>query len=250
MRVSVVNFCSTRADMLAFSTEMLLQNAGAVEFDYYLVTWLPSPEVRDFAERHPATIKHVEHETVPGLAYVPQLRAMMNHGFDVGYAANDWTCLVNTDMAFGEAWLERLAAAAEDPGTIPNSVHITPTKGRAPGIVPGNFGVPTLGTFDLAGFRALHDRLRSPGVLVPAPPLTWENVATFPYLLHRQWWEKCGPWELNYIPGQEAPDRRFFRRCAGAGARFVLVRDSIVYHHEAVERRGARPVGAEHLPEN
>ena len=68
-----------------------------------------------------------------------------------------------------------------------------------------------------------------------------------PYLFHRQYWETCGPWELTLERG--TPDVRFFDRVAAAGAEFALSFGSVVYHHEAVERRGKRPPGAEGMPE-
>ncbi len=45
------------------------------------------------------------------------------------------------------------------------------------------------------------------------------------------------------------PDRRFFQRCLHYGSELTMAMDSICYHHEAVERRGKRPPGTEHLEE-
>jgi hypothetical protein len=252
MRVSVVNFCSTAVDMLDFSTRSLFENAGTTDFDYFLVTWLPTPEVLAWCDRSPYPVTRIPHDTVPGLAYVPQLRAMMNHGFDIGYAAHDWVAIVNTDMAFGRDWLLNLERRATERAIIPNSVHITPTPAGYPpaqgvGIHQGNFGEPTAATFDSSRFWSLHDALyRDQEWTHGTAPGGWESCATFPYLLHRSWWERCGPWSPEHTGG-EAPDRRFFRRCYDAGAKFVLVGNSIVYHHEAVERKRSRPPGAEAL---
>ena len=46
----------------------------------------------------------------------------------------------------------------------------------------------------------------------------------------------------------DTPDRRFFQRVKDAGAQFVMAKDSVVYHHEAAERRrSTRPRGAESM---
>lgn len=254
MRPAVINFCSTALDMLRFSTKMLFENAGTEDFDYFVVTWLPTPEVNSWLTTAPYPINQVLHGTQPGLAYVPQLRAMMNRGFNIGYAASDWVALVNTDMAFGRGWLSNLVRRATSPDVIPNSVHITPTtagyaQAQGVGMFKADFGLPTATTFDIQGFWQLHDGLHQDRTTSQdATPGGWESCATFPYLLHHSWWKKCGPWAHEF-DGIEAPDRRFFRRCALAGAKFLLVHDSIVYHHEAAERRGRRPPGAENIPE-
>jgi hypothetical protein len=248
MRVSVVNFCSTRPDMLDFSSRMLTENAGT-DFDYFVVTWLANRQVAEWLENPPVSARRLIHHTVDGLAYVPQLRAMMNHGFGWGYEVNDWVALVNTDMAFGRNWLRNLVkwAAEAGPGSIVNSTHITPVEGTG-NVITRDLGVTVEGTFLADEFWRLHDELYVERVEWEEERGGWEQCATFPYLLHRSWWEQCGPWSPIF-DGTMAPDRQFFRRCHEGGARFGLAHDSIVYHHEAVERRGARPPGAEHLAE-
>lgn len=254
MRVGVVNFCSTRSDMLRFSTNMLFENAGTNDFDYYVLTWLATSDVVRVLKESPHPAIRVIHETVSGLEYVPQIRALMNHGFDVAFRHHEWACIVNTDMAFGRGWLANLVRRAQDPDLIPNSVHITPVDAvhkpaQDLALYKANFGIPTEATFNMAGFWSMHDAIYRDHVTADHETLGgWGTCATFPYLLHRKWWERYGPWQTNYHGG-DSPDRAFFRRCAGGGARFLLCHDSIVYHHEAVERRGARPPGAEGMPE-
>lgn len=254
MRVSVVNFCSTRTDMLDFSSEMLFEQAGTDDFDYIVVTWLATKEVAEWCARTRLPVRRVIHHSVEGLPYVPQLRAMMNFGFGVGFESNPWVAIVNTDMAFGRDWLRNLVRRATDEDLIPNSTHLTPPDAgyrgaQDVGIFKANFGIPTAETFDLAGFWRRHDLLfEDRAISEVEAPGGWESCATFPYLLHRKWWERCGAWGLHF-DGTEAPDRQFFRRCHDQGAQYLLCRDSIVYHHEAVERRGSRPPGAEHLEE-
>lgn len=231
---------------------MLIQNAGIDDFDYIIVTWNPTPEVEkwiaDHRQRKDGTqIWRGCYFTDKKLAYVPNLRAMFNFGFDAGYARNDWVAIVNTDMAFGENWLINLVRRAEE-NVIPNSLHLTPTIGS--NVITVDLGVPTAKTFHIGRFWKLHRELCTDKVETEEDRGGWRACATMPYIIHRKWWNACGPWEPNHIRGCESPDRRFFGRCHDAGARFILVHDSICYHHEAVERRGkARPIGIENMPE-
>ena len=256
MRVSVVNFCSTALDMLEFSTDQAVALAGGGDFDYLGVTWNPSPEVDDWLKAQPG-IRRAHYETDPNLAYVPNLRKMMSFGFDEGYRFNDYVAIINTDMAFSSDWLLNLARQATE-DVIPNSVHVTPIDG--PATVKEDCGVPTLATFQQAKWehivRRLQQRARAharahDGNVVMTPEDLggdWRTCATMPYVLHKKWWERYGPWEPNLGNQREAPDRRFFGRCHAGGAKFILCLDSICYHHEAVERRSARrPIGVENM---
>ena len=119
------------------------------------------------------------------------------------------------------------------------------------GILTENLGVPEPGTFNRWRFVQLYDKNYKDNVVYSdtlIPNQGYRQCATMPYLFHRKYWESCGPWELECVDGQ-SPDVRFFDRVHAAGARFAMTDSSIVYHHEAVERRGKRPKGAEHLPE-
>jgi hypothetical protein len=246
MRVSIVNFCSTAADMLEFSTDQLFQCAGTDEFDYLVVTWNPTDVVRQFLRTRPE-IRQVPYETDHNFAYVPNLRRMFNLGFGVGYQLNDYVCIVNTDMAFGRDWLVNLTRRAT-PEIIPNSLHITPIKG--PNVVTADCGLPTWTSFNFDRFWKLHDQLYCDKVETEEERGGWRATQTLPYVIHRKWWERCGPWLPTHVPGQEPPDRQFFSRVHEAGGRYILCHDSICYHHEAGERRsGKRPEGAEHMRE-
>jgi len=251
MRVSVVNFCSTAIDMLHFSTEHLIKNAGTDDYDYILVTWNPNDEVQKFADAYShckvKSLIHKSYTTNQDVGYVPNLRAMMNFGFDCGYELNSYVVIVNADMMFGKNWLVNLVQYATK-GQISNSLHITPIRGAH--VITANCGVPTAETFNMKRFWQLHDQLYADKMETERQRGGWMNCATMPYVIHRQWWECCGPWKLTHIFGNESPDRQFFRRCHEAGATFVLVNNSICYHHEAVERRSKiRPVGIENMPE-
>jgi len=246
MRVSVVSFCSTAVDMLDFSSRMLMRNAGTNDYDYIVITWNPSLAVIEWLAGEPGIIR-LDYKTRHDLEYVPNLREMFNFGFDAGYARNDWVTIVNTDMAFGLNWLVNLMGRATE-DVIPNSLHLTPIRG--PHVITIDLGEPEEGKFNLGLFWKMHSELYRDKVETEEDRGGWRGCATLPFILNRKWWDVCGPWQPNHIRGQESPDRQFFGRCHEAGAKFVLVHDSIAYHHEAVERRSKiRPLGIENMPE-
>jgi hypothetical protein len=250
MRVSLVQCVSTAIEMLEFSTNSIIQNSGHDDFDYVVVTWLPSLEVSEYLESLQAKdsrVKVVKYQTCNEVGYVPNLRNMMNTGFTKGFELNDYVGLVNTDMYFGLDWLINLVKhVAED--RIVSSLHFSRT--RVPHHPQADLGETKEGLFDHEQFNKLYDQHFSDQLDQEDPSKIedWRRLQTMPYLFHRKWWELCGPWELR--KGKpDTPDVRFFRRCKSAGAEFCLSRSSIAYHMEAAERRGRRPVGAEQLPE-
>lgn len=245
--MSICNCVSTALGMLKFSSESLIGNAGYDNFDYIVVVWLPSAEVLDYLGELEGKhgIRVVEHETNPKVGYVPNLRAMKNRGFDEGFRLNDYCGAVDTDMYFGKNWLKNLMKYLKE-DEIVNSTHISRITG--PNIITTDLGLPELGRFDIDGFNKIYDEIYEDRLEAEEERGGWRATNTLPYLIHRKYWERCGPWELT-LAGGEPPDVRFFRRCHDAGARFTMSRSSIVYHHEAVERRGRRPKGAEHLRE-
>lgn len=260
MRVSIVNCVSTAYRMMRFSDVSLLKHAGHANFDYVVVKWLASDQIDHYLSAElPSLIRKyspiegvdlhvVEYYTDETVGYVPNLRAMMNRGFSYGFALNTYCGLVNTDCYFGPDWLRNLVKHAR-PDRIVNSLHITAATPPKPveAIVTENLGPPIQGEFKSQRFVQMYDRLYS-NEMVVAPVDDYRQCASMPYLFHRRYWQECGPWELQCVNGQ-SPDVRFFDRVAAAGASYVLAKDSIVYHHEAVERRGKRPAGAEDLPE-
>ena len=256
MRVSIVNCVSTAARMMRFSDESLLRNAGHGDFDYVVVKWLASPEVEEYLselprlamERHPACrVIVTEHVTDPTVGYVPNLRAMMNRGFCGGFSINDYAGLVNTDCYFGPGWLRALVDRAK-PKRVINSFHVTAAVPPRPvaAIMTENLGRPEPETFDCRRFAQICAEYKRENTII-APADDYRQAASMPYLFHRDLWERCGPWELTTENG--APDVRFFNRAAATGAEFAFTHASVVYHHEAVERRGRRPAGAERMSE-
>lgn len=261
MRVSIVNCVSTAERMMRFSDESLFHNSGHEEFDYVVVKWLASPEVEEYLSELPVIAKDrcprcyvhiVEHQTIESIGFVPNLRAMMNLGFEKGFQLNSYAGLVNTDCYFGNDWLYNLVKYAR-PDLVVNSLHITASTPPHPisGIITENLGIPEPETFRLQQFNALYEKHFQGRLLLASKlntPRGYRECATMPYLFHRNYWSKCGPWELTCVQGQP-PDVRFFNRVSEAGADYGLSQGSIVYHHEAVERRGKRPKGAENLLE-
>jgi len=232
--------------MLDFSTEMLIANAGTDDFDYLVTVWNPTPEVERWLSEHPRAIRF-DYQTNPKLNFVPNLRAMMNAGWSAGHELNDYVVIVNTDMAFGRQWLANLVRRVT-PDVIPNSVIISPITGS--NIITGNFGIPTANTFDLLAFQKLHDSIYADRIETEEQRGGWRATQSFPYVIHRKWWETYGPWGVEYDhTNKKPPDWMFFQRCHDAGVKYIMVFDSICYHHEAVERRGSRPPGVESMRE-
>jgi hypothetical protein len=243
-RVAIFNCVSTALGMLKFSSESLIQNAGTTEFDYYIVTWRPSDEVLQYTlfliDKYPHIVRHVRHEEIPGIAYVPQLRAMMNTGFqaciDDGMTKHKWIGMVNTDMYFGKDWLINLTKHLKyGTNIIVNSLHMTRTP--HPQHITVDLGVTEAGKFKHDEFNKLYDQHYKEDFVEAEKDGDWRAINTMPYLFHKKYWRVAGPWELNQ-GSPDTPDVRFFERCHAAGARFIKAHDSIVYHMEAAERTG------------
>lgn len=253
-RSSVIQCVSTAFDMLQFSTDAIYNNAGTDNFDVVFVTWCASEDVREYLHnlaRSKGNVTILQHETDESIGYIPNLRKMMNRGIEYGFYLNQYCCLVNLDMYFGPLWLRELQWNANEDVMV-NSFHISPITGK--NIHTANLGLPIRGAFNYDAFYEIYTnhwaRLR--GMLEVEGAKDWEALHTMPYLLHKKWWQECGPWELemNMAKGEtEACDHRFFRRCHNAGMKMSMAHGSIVYHHEGVERRRARPSGTEHLVE-
>lgn len=271
MRVSIVNCCSAALAMLQFTDEALFANAGHAEWDYIVVKWLQSPEVECYLaglcetvpQKYPGVKVHiVEHKTDTSVGYVPNLRGMINDGFEYGFQLNEYAGLTNTDLYAGRNWLGGLVKYAT-PQRFITGLLLTPVKLDYPGrgFVDVNLGVPEPETFDLKQFHKLYTQHYKDNLIFCQSLMNeggYRQMCMIPYLFHRQWWEKCSPWELtlnwNGKPFNKrthvAPDMRFFGRMAAAGCEFAMTDGCITYHHERVERDRKRPKGAEHLIEN
>ena len=248
-RVSIFNCVSTAYDMLIFSTDSIIDNSGYDNFDYIIVTWDPTKEVLDYLDnlRNEYSFVHVvDYETNKSVPFVPNLRGMMNRGFDYGFELNDYCGLVNTDQYFGKDWLINLVKYANE-NDIVNSTHITPIQG--PHVITADLGIPEYGKFNMEKFNWMYEDLYEDKLETEEERGGWLATNTMPYLIPKRFWEVAGPWEL-VLRHNSSPDRRFFQRCKDAGAHFTMSRSSIVYHHEAVERRsGSRPKSAKNMTE-
>ena len=249
-RVSIFNCVSTALDMLKFSSESLIKNAGCNDYDYIVVTWLATREVKDYLKRLKQKYDNVyvtEYKTNDEIGYVPNLRAMISHGFEYGYKLNNYCGLVNTDMYFGKDWLKNMVKYMNE-DEIVNSAQISAIKGPN-FIISINLGVPTYKTFNLAKFNQLYEQEYKDIIEDETQRGSRRATNTMPYLIHKKYWKQCGPWKTD-MSGRTPPDVQFFECCRKAGARCTMSKSSIVYHHEAVERKRPRPKGAEHLNDN
>jgi hypothetical protein len=248
-RVSIFNCVSTAYEMLRFSSDAIIQNSGYDNYDYIVVTWGPTPEVMSYLNdlKDKYNFMHiVSYETNKNIPYVPNLRGMMNRGFDYGFELNNYCGLVNTDMYFGKNWLLNLVKYANE-NDIVNSTHITPIQGLH--VITANLGIPEYDKFNVDGFNHIYNKIFKDVLETEEQRGGWLATNTMPYLIPKKFWEVAGPWELM-LGANSSPDRKFFQRCKDSGAHFTMSRSSIVYHHEAVERRsGKRPAEAKGMRE-
>jgi hypothetical protein len=250
-RVSIFNCVSHAYEMLRFSSDAIINNAGYNNFDYIVVTWGPTQEVEDYLselQKVHNNVHVVEYKTNPDVAYVPNLRGMMNRGFEEGFKLNDYCGLTNTDQYFGKDWLLNLVRYANEKDIV-SSTHISPWGGINQ--EKSNFGVPEYSKFDMEGFNKMYAELYD-DVLQTQEERggPWQTCVTMPYLIPKKFWKLAGPWELTLEGKKDSPDVRFFQRCSDAGAHFTMSRSSIVYHHDSVERKsGKRPEEAKNMRE-
>ena len=248
MHVGVHNCVSNALEMLEFSSESLVKNAEH-PFDYVLISWNSKPAVLDwiaqFAERVKLLHKHVtfhhyKYETNPKVGFVPNLRAMINKGFDRCFDLGcDYAGLVNTDQAFGPYWLQRMVPHL-DPKRMVISRMIEagrmPTKHEAI-----DFGDTKPGRFNSARWMEwCQQNAKSTTEVI-------KGGIGMPYLLHKDVWSTYGPWELIVKPGA-APDQKFFYAMRDAGIEWLRVNDALSYHVGAVERTTPDNSDFEKLP--
>lgn len=243
-RVSIINCVSQALEMLRFSSEELIKNAGIDNFDYIIVCWRTTKEVDEYiyslakkiSQNYPRLkIHRINHKEIPNIGYVPNLRAMINEGFERGFELNEYSGLVNTDQAFYKNWLINLLKHCA-PNIMIGSVAVMP-RTINPKNYQADFGFPEYGKFDKEKWENFCQKIIRPNEIMSETEYPFDDYffyAGFPYLFHRKWWKKAGPWELTLKNG--TPDVNFFRKAHKYGLKFVLSLDSIVYHYEAGER--------------
>lgn len=247
--------------MLRFSSEQLIENAGTDDFDYVIVCWNTTPEVDRyigklgaiFKESHPRLgITRVDHQTIDDIGYVPNLRAMINAGFDTGFEMNEYGGLVNTDQAFFMNWLKNLLKHRNPKGMVTSTlIEMGETRH-----LQADFGLTEYGIFDLEGFNNMCEAIIQPGTLISEAEREgiwgdpgYMNIESLPYIFPRKMWRDAGPWELSLSNG--TPDVNFFDRAHASGYEFVMSGDSIAYHVGGVERGiggTSAPAFAEGMP--
>lgn len=244
-RVSIVNCVSEALEMLKFSSEQLIENAGTDNFDYIIVCWNTTPEVdfyieeleREYKLSYPKLkVFRVEHKEIPQIGYVPNLRAMINEGYKLGFKLNDYSGLVNTDMAFYKNWLINLVKYC---GLIKivGAVTIMPKK-RLRYYYQADFGATEYGKFNNKEFiKFCEQKIKVGGIITESQLAKGENaldLIAFPNLFSRQMWYEVGPWELTLKNG--TPDVNFFQKAIRHGFKVIMSLDSITYHLEGAER--------------
>ncbi len=117
-------------DMLKISSETLIENAGTCNFDYVVITWNSKQDIIDYLgnlkdKYGPRGIGvHVfDYQTNPNIGFIPNLRAMINQGFEASFRLNDYAGLVNTDQVFAPDWLQQLVLFA-GPDRLVSSITV------------------------------------------------------------------------------------------------------------------------------
>jgi len=225
MRVSVFNICSEAIDLLKFSTKYAFENAGN-EFDYILILWNPSKEVEDYAKEVGNVFYY---KTDKNLDFIQNLRNCFNMGFNKGFEFNNYTCGINTDMAFYKNWLKNLVKFRKKDSII-NCRQIEPNP--TPYHEVANFGCPGE-NFDLEGFYIFCNNIYEDRLISEEE---WgRRCDATPHLISREIWEKVGEW--NVKSNNPPSDVRWFNKAKLLGFKNTKSLGSIVYHYGREETR-------------
>jgi hypothetical protein len=223
--LAVFNIVSESLDLLKFSSESAIKNAG-IDFEYVIIVWEPSDEVIEYIESNGWLYN--EYESRDEFSQIENLRNCFNKGFDKCFEIADWAAGINTDMAFFSNWLLNLWKF-RDKESIINCRQIEPGNSiheiRDFGEIGRNFNEVD---FRIYCSSIIEDKLISED--------EWKRRAdSTPHLMHREVWNKYGPWnvKLNNPPA----DVDFFNRCKEGGIKNMKSLSSIVYHYGATEIR-------------
>lgn len=237
-KISIVNCVSEAHEMLRFSSDFIVRNAGIEGFNYIIVKWRETKEVNnvieDLINEHGSKVNIVvvDHEEDKSVGYVPNLRAMMNIGFTKGLELADYVGLTNTDQCFYIDWLKNLERHVEEDVVVTSTlIEPGPTRHHV-----ANFGMTTYEYFHLKSFYDFCQSISNNG-FIDETKTSFMNLQSLPYLFSRKIWNTCGPWELTLKNG--TPDVNFFTRVHLAGFKFKKINDSIAFHLGGIER-GAR----------
>jgi len=249
MGVSVFNCVSNALDMLKFSSENLLGTAGH-PLDYIVVHWNSGHEVLCYLQylqdqhaypKSGSKIHLVPYTTDDTIGFVPNLRKMINHGFDEGFKLNDYCGLVNTDQAFAPGWLANMV-----PHLDPDKLIIA--RMVESGRMPSSHETHDFGDTTHEAFK-LEDFVRWAGDNGKSTTTAISRGIGMPYFLHSRQWDRHGPWDcIASTEGTGAPDQRFFWSMRDAGVPWIRVENAITYHVGAVERTKPNNIAFEQLP--
>lgn len=266
MKVSVFNICSDALDMLKFSTEIAMLNAGN-EFHYVLILWNPSKEVLNWIEKENGINRIIDriefqnnigfnyffYETDNSLSFIENLRNCFNLGFDKGFEFNDYTCGINTDMAFYKNWLKNLAKYANEDAIINcRQLEPNPTIHHES---PFNFGETVKEKFNFADFYTVCDSKYEDKLIREEEwrnimrRSVWRNIMrrsfvradATPHLIHKNLWQNVGKWNVIENPA----DVMWFDRAKQVGFRNMKSLGSIVYHAGGIETKRKLKVGSD-----
>lgn len=236
--ISIVNCVSEAHEMLEFSSDHIILNAGIDSFNYIIVKWRTNKDVESVLQKlrsrylisHPnVNIIEIEYQEDKSVGYVPNLRQMMNVGFARGLELADYVGLTNTDQCFYKDWLINLQKHAEEDIVVTSTL----IEGGETRHYFLNLGVPTYPSFNLEVFKNFCARICKDG-FIDESQTSFMNLQSLPYLFSRKIWKQCGPWELTLANG--TPDVNFFTRVHNAGFKFKKINDSIAYHLGGAER--------------
>ena len=237
MKVSGFNICSEWLEGLKFSTEMAIENAGN-DLDYILILWNPSKEVFDYSTKiilnsNIEKIYIETYKTDESLSFIENLRNCFNMGFDKGFEFNEYTCGINTDMAFNKDWLANLVKYADE-NSIINCRQIEPNptmhhEVKDFGEIPNGFNMED---FELYANSISKDKLITEKDWQEIRGNYYVRADATPHLIHKSIWEKVGHWNVKIVG-----DVDWFNRAKAMGFKNMKSLGSIVYHAGAGETK-------------
>ena len=149
----------------------------------------------------------------------------------VQQAQTELVCLMNSDMAVSDYWLDELVGAYQsDYKILPCSLLVE--SGRIPSAMPEyvrNFGL-TREEFDADGWKAHADGIRKRGETEP-------GRLYMPCLFERSTFMRLGGYPEGNPEGTTG-DKDLFSRFASDGYRHLTALGSVVYHVQEGEMRG------------
>lgn len=229
MTITVATLIYKSPTYLDFVMNSLLHHKNDVEVEYLIVCNDATSDVVLRAEkwsRH-SNIRHVVHKNKnPNDWWIQNVYNAWNRC--IAECQTEKICFVNSDMAFTNGWLDKLAHFDLDK-YIPTSRLVE--SGRMPslpGLISKNFG-QTLDEFDKEAFEEFAYHISKPTCLR-------RTGAYMPSLFKTKTLRDIGGWRHNTTGGYITPgDRITFGILHNHGIEHICVCDSIVYHFQRGE---------------